>query len=119
MFEEEIHVRPHPLGGWEVRRERGLRALSRHSSREEATQRARQLAAEHGVYFVVHDEAGRVVGDEPAAIGITSLGRVRRRRRAAGLRADLVKLPEIRPRGESPAIEDDAMPHTTLIPTDR
>ena len=49
MFEEEIHVRPHPLGGWEVKRERGARALSRHSSLEEATQRARYLAARHGV----------------------------------------------------------------------
>ena len=83
MFEEEIHVRPHPLGGWEVRRERGLRALSRHSSREEATQRARQLAAQHGVYLVVHDEAGRVVSDQLVTIGSTPFGRVRRRRRAA------------------------------------
>ena len=48
------------LGGWEVKRERGARALSRHSSLEEATHRARQLATRNGVYLVVHDEAGRV-----------------------------------------------------------
>jgi len=83
VLEEEIHFRPHSLGGWEVRRERGLRALSRHSSLEVATQRARQLAAQHGVYLVVHDEAGRVVSDQLVTIGSTPLGRARRRRRAA------------------------------------
>ncbi|WP_028060596.1 DUF2188 domain-containing protein [Candidatus Solirubrobacter pratensis] len=56
-----LHVVPHRLGSWHLRREGDERPLSEHGSETEAEQAARRLADRAGHrQIVIHDRYGRV-----------------------------------------------------------
>lgn len=67
----DVHVTPHPEGGWQVIRERGERASSRHATQTEALQEGRRVAMRSRVDLVVHRPDGRIrdsdsFGNDPA-----------------------------------------------------
>lgn len=58
-----IHVTPSGLGGWRVERI-GTGEAETVDTREQAEARARELAREEGTRIVIHDEEGRITGEE-------------------------------------------------------
>lgn len=57
---KNVHVVPHPDGGWAARREQSERAISRHPTQAEAIGRAREVARNSGVEVVIHRPDGRI-----------------------------------------------------------
>lgn len=56
----DIHVVPHPDGGWATRKEGADRAGSRHGTQTDALDRARDQARREGVEVVIHRPDGRI-----------------------------------------------------------
>lgn len=60
MTKRDIHVTPHPQGGWQTKAEGAGRAGSRHSTQSEALDRARQQAVREKVEVVIHRPNGQI-----------------------------------------------------------
>jgi len=56
----DIHVVPHPDGGWATKREGAQRAGSRHRTQKEALDAARNTARREKVEIVTHRRNGRI-----------------------------------------------------------
>lgn len=56
----DIHVVPHPQGGWATRREGVDRAGSRHEKQHDAIDAARSQAMRNRVEVVIHGRDGRI-----------------------------------------------------------
>jgi hypothetical protein len=53
MAKKNVHVSPHPDGGWQVKRDGAQRASSRHRTQSEAAEIGRETARrEHGELFI-------------------------------------------------------------------
>ena len=57
---KNVHVVPHPDGGWATRREQSDRAASRHATQSDAIERAREVARNNQVEVVIHRPDGRI-----------------------------------------------------------
>ena len=57
---KNVHVVPHPDGGWATRREQSDRATSRHPTQSDAIERAREVARNNHVEVVIHRPDGRI-----------------------------------------------------------
>lgn len=57
---KDYHVTPHPEGGWQVKREGGDRATSRHGTQGEAVADAREHARREKVEVVIHRPNGQI-----------------------------------------------------------
>ena len=55
-----IHVTPHPDGGWQVKVERNERATARTVTQREAIVIARPMSQERGVELVIHRPNGQI-----------------------------------------------------------
>lgn len=60
MGKKDYHATPHPEGGWQVRREGGERASSRHETQSDAIERGRELAIQEKVELVIHRQDGTI-----------------------------------------------------------
>lgn len=60
MSNKDVHVTPHPDGGWQTKTEGAGRAGSRHSTQQAAFERAREQAIRTGVEVVIHRPDGRI-----------------------------------------------------------
>lgn len=58
--EKDVHVTPHPDGGWQVKRDNAERASSRHETQADATERGREIARRDGVELHIHGKGGQV-----------------------------------------------------------
>lgn len=56
----DIHVVPHPDGGWATKREGADRAGSRHGTQGDAIDTARGTAKREGLEVVIHGRDGRI-----------------------------------------------------------
>ena len=56
----DYHVTPHPDGGWQVKREGGERASSRHQTQGDAAKQARHQAKRDRVEVVIHRPDGTI-----------------------------------------------------------
>ncbi len=56
----DIHVVPHPDGGWATKREGAQRAGSRHPTQKDALEAARNTARREKVEVVTHGRNGRI-----------------------------------------------------------
>lgn len=61
---KNVHVVPHPEGGWATKREQGDRASSRHPTQSEAIDRGREIARNNQVDVVIHGRDGRIRGGD-------------------------------------------------------
>ncbi len=57
---DDIHVVPHPDGGWATKKEGAERVGSRHPTQEEAIKRAREQAKRERVEVVIHRRDGTI-----------------------------------------------------------
>lgn len=57
---KDIHVVPHPVGGWATRREGADRVSSRHTTQRAAIDTARERAVDARVEVVIHGRNGRI-----------------------------------------------------------
>lgn len=57
---KDVHVVPHPDGGWATRTEGASRVGSRHDTQREATEAARGQAIRNGVEVVIHRPNGQI-----------------------------------------------------------
>lgn len=57
---KDIHVVPHPDGGWATRREGADRVSSRHPTQREAINTARERAICEQAEVVIHGRNGRI-----------------------------------------------------------
>lgn len=57
---KDIHVVPHPNGGWATRREAADRVSSRHPTQVAAIDSARKRAISERVEVIIHDRKGRI-----------------------------------------------------------
>lgn len=60
MTKRDIHVVPHPDGGWATRREGAERTGSRHDTQREAIGAARDRAVRDHVEVVIHRPDGTI-----------------------------------------------------------
>lgn len=60
MAKRNIHVVPHPEGGWQTKRAGAERAGSRHETKHEAMDQGRQTAIREGVELVIHGSDGKI-----------------------------------------------------------
>lgn len=60
MPKRNIHVVPHPDGGWATRREGAGRTGSRHETQRDAIEIARTQAQREHVELVIHRADGRI-----------------------------------------------------------
>ena len=60
----DIHVTPHPKGGWQTMREGASRASSRHDTQLKAIGHGRDLAKRDKVKLVIHRKDGTIRGDD-------------------------------------------------------
>lgn len=56
----DIHVVPHPDGGWAAKREGADRAGSRHGTQGDAIDAARGTARREGLEVVIHGRDGKI-----------------------------------------------------------
>lgn len=56
----DIHVVPHPKGGWASRKEGADRVGSRHDTQRDAIERAREQAIRERVEVVIHRKDGTI-----------------------------------------------------------
>ena len=56
----DVHVTPHPDGGWQTKTEGSRRAGSRHGTQKDAIGRARQQAMRQKAEVVIHRPDGRI-----------------------------------------------------------
>jgi len=56
----DVHVTPHPDGGWQVKREGADRASSRHPTQGDAIGQATETAKRERTEVVTHDRRGRI-----------------------------------------------------------
>ena len=56
----DVHVVPHPDGGWATKREGARRAGSRHATRKQAIEAARTTARSEKLEVVIHGKNGRI-----------------------------------------------------------
>ena len=56
----DIHVVPHPDGGWATKREGADRAGSRHQTQKDAIEQARDTAQRERVEVVIHRPNGQI-----------------------------------------------------------
>ena len=54
------HVVPNSTGGWAVQREHSERATAILPTKQQAVDRAREIAANQGVELVIHTKDGRI-----------------------------------------------------------
>lgn len=54
------HVVPNPTGGWAVKREKSDRATAILPTKQQAVERAREIAKNQGVELVVHGKDGKI-----------------------------------------------------------
>ena len=57
---KNIHVTPHPDGGWQVKTEGNERATARTTTQQEAINIARPISQNRGVELVIHRPDGRI-----------------------------------------------------------
>ena len=57
---KNVHVTPHPEGGWQAKKEKAERASSRHPTQKEAMDRGRELAKKERSELVIHGKDGRI-----------------------------------------------------------
>lgn len=62
-----IYVSPHK-DGWQVKREKGKKALFVTSTKKEAMDKAREIAISSGCYVVEKDAEGKVVGTQTSFV---------------------------------------------------
>lgn len=60
MGKKSYHVTPHPEGNWQVKAEKAKRASSKHSTKQEAVQTARERAKKQSSQVYIHGENGRI-----------------------------------------------------------
>ncbi len=60
MSRKNVHVTPHPDGGWQTKREGASRAGSRHSTQGAAIERAREQAIRERSEVVIHRPDGTI-----------------------------------------------------------
>lgn len=60
MAKKDIHVTPHPSGGWQTKREGAGRAGGRFATQHEAQASARTTAIRDRVEVVTHGRNGRI-----------------------------------------------------------
>ncbi len=60
VMSNQRHVLPHPDGGWQVKKDGSERASSRHRTKDEAVQRAREQAKALKEELVVHNLDGTI-----------------------------------------------------------
>lgn len=56
----DVHVVPHPKGGWATKKEGARRAGSRHPTQGDAINRAREQAKRGGLEVVIHRPDGTI-----------------------------------------------------------
>ena len=56
----DVHVVPHPDGGWATKREGARRAGSRHPTQKQAIEAARTTARREKLEVVIHGKNGRI-----------------------------------------------------------
>lgn len=64
MPKKDIHVVPHPRGGWAGKREGNERATFRTETKKEAMDKARDIAIVHGVERIEHNKHGVIVDSD-------------------------------------------------------
>lgn len=57
---KDIHVVPHPEGGWATRREGNSRVSERHTTQKDAIDTGRARAKDDGVELVIHGRDGKI-----------------------------------------------------------
>ncbi len=57
---KNIHVAPHPDGGWQVKKEGASRSSSWHASKRDAEQRAKGTAKREGLVLIIHNKQGKI-----------------------------------------------------------
>lgn len=57
---KNIHVTPHPAGGWQVKSDHAQRAIVRTDTQREAIDRGRPIARNNGVELVIHRPNGQI-----------------------------------------------------------
>jgi hypothetical protein len=57
---KEVHVTPHPEGGWQVRKGGASRASSRHATQREALESGRETAKREKTELVIHGKDGKI-----------------------------------------------------------
>ena len=57
---KNVHVAPHPDGGWQVKKEGTSRASSRHSTQSDAEKKARGMAKREKSELVIHGKDGKI-----------------------------------------------------------
>lgn len=57
---KDVHVVPHPDGGWATRKDGAGRVGSRHDTQREAIDRGRQQAIRERSELVIHRKDGRI-----------------------------------------------------------
>jgi len=60
MSKKDIHVTPHPKGGWQTKKEGADRAGSKHGTQRDAIDRARGQAKREKVEVVIHGKDGTI-----------------------------------------------------------
>lgn len=57
---KNVHVTPHPAGGWQVKSEGNSRATNRTSTQREAIDTARPIAKKESAELVIHRPNGQI-----------------------------------------------------------
>jgi len=57
---ENVHVTPHPDGGWRVKKGGATIASSKHNTQKEAIDTARDIVRREGLELVIHGQDGRI-----------------------------------------------------------
>ena len=57
---DNVHVTPHPDGGWQVKTENAKRAIVRTPTQQEAIDRARPIARNKESELIIHRPDGRI-----------------------------------------------------------
>ena len=60
MTKKDLHVTPHPDGGWQTKREGSTRASGRFDTQQKAQSSARTTAIRDRVEVVTHGRNGRI-----------------------------------------------------------
>lgn len=57
---KNVHVGPHPNGGWQAKKEGGARAIAVTPTKKEAEKIGREVAKKEGSELVIRGENGRI-----------------------------------------------------------
>jgi hypothetical protein len=56
----QVHVAPHPRGGWDVKRDSSEKASVHTPRKPEAVARAREISINEKLELVIHDKDGKI-----------------------------------------------------------